>query len=71
MAKITLTFEDAPGNAVKVISDPPAATLLKIEVSGAGLTSAQAYALFAINQIRSESKRQGKMKLTIPRIIRP
>lgn len=71
MAKIVLTFEDKPGDKVSVDAKPKFSELVQIEISGAGLTSAQAYALFALNKIREESKKRDKMKLILPRIIKP
>jgi hypothetical protein len=54
--KITITIEQVPGGAVKVVSDPSFETMARMELSGEGLSSANAYALIAINAIRKASK---------------
>lgn len=68
MAKVTITIEDLPVSGVSVTVDPTCETLIQKQVSGHGMSSAEAYALFAARQLREESKRQGPSKIYIPRI---
>lgn len=71
MAKVTITIEDQPGNRVKVDVAPRAETLIKKYVSGHELSSAEAYALYCIRQLREESRRKEPIRVMIPRIGRP
>ncbi len=72
MSKCVITIEDQPGNRVKVTCVPTGETLIKKHVSGHDLTSAEAYALFALRQLREESKRKtSNIIVPIPRIGRP
>lgn len=57
MAQATLTLVDLPNNKVKFITDPPIPVLLA-KGKAKEMTSAEAYIVFALNQIRTESKRQ-------------
>lgn len=68
MAKVVITIEDAPENKVKVTAEPSFETMMKIQVSGGELTSAQGYAALALNEIRKESKRNAPTSILIPRI---
>lgn len=68
MAKITITIEDADDGKVKVVCEPNFETMMMMQVSGNGLTSAHGYAFQALNAIREESKRQGPTRIMIPRI---
>lgn len=67
MAKITITFEDI-GEKVKVTADPTFEMMMKKNLSGGQWTSAEGYALFALNQIREESKRRTPTKIIIPKL---
>lgn len=68
MAKITITIEDLPNNAVKVVCDPTFETMMKMHLSGIGLTAAHGYAFKAINEIRRTSKQTQILKAPIPRL---
>lgn len=68
MAKIVITIEDLPTKGVKVVAEPNFETMMKMQFSGYELTSAHGYALYALNAIRAESKRQGPTKFLIPRV---
>lgn len=68
MAKVTITIEDSPGGKVKCVSKPTFEEIMKMNISGEDLTSAEAYAVFMLNQLRKESNRQGPTKILIPRI---
>lgn len=68
MPKVIIIIEDMPGNKVKATSNPTGETLIKKHASGHELSSAEAYALFMLRQLREESKRQGNMRILIPRI---
>lgn len=70
MAKVTITIEDIEGGKVKVKSDPTFETFMKKQVSGERLTSADGYAMSALNHIRAKSKeQQGIIKVGVPRIV--
>jgi len=75
MAVIKITIEDKPDGNVKILCDPKASHLaMKTKSAGAEeLTSAEGYALFAINQLMFVSSKQGPKKtpLWLPKIIRP
>lgn len=68
MAKVTITLEDGPNNMVKTTMDPSFEIMGKMARSGETLTSAQAYALFAIRMIREESKRRSPTPILFPRL---
>lgn len=68
MAKVTITLEDNPEGGVKCVADPSYEILMTIHTSGHEWTSAQAYAMFVLNQLRKESKNQKPTKILIPRI---
>ena len=68
MAKIIITIEDSTAGKVKVVSDPNFETMMKMHVSGAGLTAAHGYAFCALNAIREEAKKQTPLRIKIPRI---
>lgn len=69
LRKVTLTFEDKPDGKVSVTSDPSFETMCQMEISGHGLSSANGYALVAINAIRNASKsKEIDNKVYIPRI---
>lgn len=70
MAKVTITLEDSPDGKVKTTVEPNFSTMMKMNQSGAGLTSAHAYALFALRMISEESKRQAPTPILIPRTYR-
>lgn len=65
MAKITITFEDAPEGKVRVQSDPSFETMAKMDLSGTPLTSAQGYAIHALNAIRKAAKDEAQKQLNI------
>lgn len=71
MAKIIILIEDSPGNKVRVESTPSFETMMKMDVSGADLTSAHGYAFCALNAIRDAAKRNSPLSYKIPKIIRP
>lgn len=56
--KITLTLQDKPDGGVEVISNPSFETMAQMINSGHDISSAQAYALTAINAIKKASKNQ-------------
>lgn len=68
--KVTITLEDQPNGSVKTTVDPSFETIMKGINAGVVLTSAEAYALFAIRMIREESKRRGPSTILVPRISR-
>ncbi len=68
MAKVTMTFEDKEGGGVSVVADPSFEVLMAMHMSGHEWTSAQSYAIYAINKIREESKAQTPTRILIPRI---
>lgn len=68
MPKITIVIEDMPGNKVKTTVSPSCETLLQKHASGHNLSSAEAYTLFMVRQLREESKRQAPTRILIPRI---
>lgn len=67
MAKITITIEDV-GDRVKTVVTPSCETLIQKHASGHTLTSAEAYTLFCMRQLREEAKRQSPTRILIPRI---
>lgn len=71
MAKVVITFEDRPEGGVKVVGEPNFETMMMMLQSGHSLTPAQGYAIFALNQVREESKRSTKLPIYIPRVGRP
>lgn len=69
MAKVTITIEDMPNNKVKIEVNPSMEHFFRKIHSGNidETTSAEGYAIQAINEIRSASKNKGTQKLFIPR----
>lgn len=68
MAKVTITIEDKRGGRVSIVADPNFETMIKQKEAGEDWTSAQGYAIFVLNQLREESKRQGPIGLHLPKI---
>jgi len=68
VAKVTITIEDRPNGMVEMKMDPTGETLIKKQVSGEGLTSAEGYALALANRAREISKQPGNIVVGIPRI---
>jgi len=67
--KVTISIEDLPNGRVKTVTDPTYEMLLrKITQGGEGLSSAEGYAFYVLNQLKAESKRLGKTQLKIPRL---
>jgi len=66
MAKVTITIEDQ-GNKVKTVATPSAEFMLK-KLKYGEMTSAEGYALCALNAISAASKKQGKLIISVPRI---
>lgn len=66
MARVTITIEDLPNGKVKIVADPSFEILTKITVNFSDLTSAQGYAIFALNQIRMASK-AGNINISVPK----
>lgn len=67
MSKIVITIEDTP-NGVKTVANPSFETMMHKLAAGYKLTSADAYALTAINAILKESKSSAPTKIYVPRI---
>lgn len=65
MAKITITFEDAPEGKVRVQSTPTFETMAQMDLSGEHLTAAMGYAIHALNAIRKAAKDQAQSQLNI------
>lgn len=69
MAKITITIEDKDNGKVTVVSNPTFEQMAQMSNSGAEeLKSSHGYALLALRAIREESKKQGPIKMLIPRL---
>lgn len=72
--KVTITIEEQHNGFVKVVSEPSFETMAKMELSGEGLSSANAYALTAINAIRKASKQADLEKrgilIELPRVLK-
>lgn len=68
MSKVTITIEDTP-QGVKTTLDPNYETLaFKLTGGQNNLSSAEGYAIIAVNAIRTESKRRdSKMNIIIPK----
>lgn len=67
MSKVTITFEDV-GDRVRITADPTFEMMMKKNASGNTWTSAEAYAIFALNKLREESKNRTPTKIIIPRV---
>jgi hypothetical protein len=71
MAKITITIEDLANGNVSVKAEPNFETMMKMDVSGHGLTSAHGYAILALNSIRNESKNKDpRNRILVPSVRR-
>lgn len=67
MAKVTITIEDRADGKVSVVCDPKVETFFKMDLSGHSLTSAQGYAIAAINLIHRVSKdKSNDLKIHMP-----
>lgn len=69
MARVVITIEDTGPNGVRVVSEPNFETMMKMDLSGIGLTSAHGYALRALNAIR-ESAKSSRLIINVPRVKR-
>lgn len=58
-----MTFEDLPGDKIKVTCEPNFETLMAQIVSGYEWTSAQGMAVYAMNKIREQSKKSDPTNL--------
>lgn len=68
MAKVVFTLEDKPDGTVKCTLEPTGETLLK-KIASHGpesLTAAEGYAMFLVNRLRDEAKRQGASRIIVP-----
>lgn len=68
MSKVIIHIEDKLDGNVSVTATPTFETMAMKMNSGNELTSAEAYALFVLRQIREQSKAQGKLQLKIPQL---
>lgn len=70
--KVTITIEMTATGNVRVVSVPSFETMAKMELSGEGCSSANAYALAAINRIQELSREADRnntgLIYTLPRI---
>lgn len=66
MASVTIVIEDAPDGTVSARPTPKLSYLLQKAKAG-DITSAEGYAIFALNKIKEESKAQGSTIIKIPR----
>ena len=66
MAEVKITIIDNEDGTVTVRPEPKLSYLLQKAKSG-DLTSAEGYAIFALNKIKEESKAQGSTIIKIPR----
>lgn len=67
MSMVTITIEDIPQSRVKVVSTPSFELMMK-KTKFDALTSAEGYAITALNAIRAASKRIGAMVIPVPRV---
>lgn len=65
--KVTITIEDSPGGKVKVVSQPSFELMMK-KTKFDDLSSAEGYAVCALNAIRAASKKQGPMIIQVPKL---
>lgn len=69
MAEITIKLKDLSSGGVEVIATPSFETMMKMHASGEDLTSAHAYALYAVRCIREEAKNKSSTTLIqVPKI---
>lgn len=73
MAKVIITIEDTPNGLVSIKADPTFENMMKGNISGTPLTSAEGYAISALLHIRIAAKKQDKkgLNLTLPKVRRP
>jgi len=67
MADVTITIKDMPNGTVEVKCEPNFESMLRILDSGHELSSAEGYAVGALNAIRWASKQEGRIKVEVPR----
>lgn len=70
MSKVTMTIEDLPGGGVKIVCEPSFEQMMMKGNQAGNFTSAEGYAIFALNQLRAESKKQSPTRLIIPKLAR-
>jgi hypothetical protein len=66
MGTVTIQIEDNPDGTVSARPTPKLSYLLQKAKAGE-LTSAEGYAVFALNKIKEESKAQGSTIIKLPR----
>lgn len=68
MAKVVIEIEDKENGRVSIVAKPNFLEMMMKENSGHGLTSAEAYAVFMLNQVRKEAKSNEPTAILIPRL---
>ncbi len=72
MAKVTIIIEDTPNGMVAVKAEPNFETMMKKNMSGNSLTSAEGYAVSALLHVRLAAKKQKNTHgLTLPKVRKP
>lgn len=70
MARVVIVIEDQPDGTVRTVATPSLETMMKKNAIGERLTSAEGYAIAAINRIIEASKEQGPHGILIPKLYR-
>ena len=68
MAEVHIVLKDKFDGKVEVVVSPNIEFLLSILESGSELTSAQGYAVSAINKIRDDAKNKANLQVFVPRV---
>lgn len=66
MARIVITIEDKPNGGVSVTSDPNVETIMAMDMSGAGWTSAHGLAMHVLNLVWQKFKSKKNSPLILP-----
>lgn len=66
MAKITIVIEDTPNGGVSCVATPNFETMMAMDMSGAGWTSAHGLAMFILNQVWKKHKAKAPSPLILP-----
>jgi hypothetical protein len=68
MAKVTIVIEDRPNGGVSCTADPNFETIMAMDMSGTGWTSAHGLAMHILNLVWKKFKTKNNSPLILPGI---
>jgi hypothetical protein len=68
MSKVIIEIEDLPNDKVKITSTPNFETMMKMDISGEGLSGCHGYAFSLLNHARKLAQQSSPIIREIPRL---